>query len=258
MRALATGAVFGLAMLGCQAITGPGDGGYPLVPVAGDQELGQAERLAYHEDAVRLALRHLEDTNSAARSDVEPPAELVESLYSALVRVYLTAHPARDSVVELYGIHTFPDPPTREVLVGVDPAHGWTAAWRELQAQTGEPAVDTLVSQYGLTVRVYYEWTIGDYALLRAAEPLNAAALADRFESIPGVLAADPNGWGGDGNDIRATVRDGGWRLDYSVGFGDCPSGCIHRHTWSFAVGADGEVRYLGASGAPAPPPPGS
>ena len=62
-----------------------------------------------------------------------------------------------------------------------------------------------------------------DLARLRAAAPLNAVALAPLFRDVEGVLLAQPTGWAGDGNDIRATAKDDGWRLDYSRGFGDWP-----------------------------------
>ena len=61
---------------------------------------------------------------------------------------------------------------------------------------------------------------------------------------------------GGDGNDIRASRADL-ILLDYSVGYGDCPAGCIGRRFYHFAVHEDGTVDYLGASGSP-PPQPGS
>lgn len=229
---------------GCDAMLGPGDD-FPLVPDQGDEELNPVERSAYAEDAVRLALRYLSELDSPALADVEPPAALVASLYNALVRMDGFAHPARDSAA---GIHTFPRPETREIMVRVDPAHEWANAWRAGEAQTGDPAVDHLVTTYGLAVDRFYRWTIGDYAVLRSADPLNAEALASRFRGIPGILAAHTNGVAGDGNDIRARARDDGWRLDYSIGSGDCPSGCIHRHTWSFLVDDQGTVRYLGVS----------
>lgn len=243
-RAVAVATLFGA--LGCDSVLGPG-GDYPLVPDAGDEHLAAAQRLAYEEDAVRLALRHLEATGSAAIADVNPPAGLVASLYNALVRVESSSHPARDTVTEVYGIHTFPSPATREVMVRVDPAYEWTAAWKELRAVTGNPAVDRLVADHALGVANYYEWSIGDVAVLRSASPLNAAALAARFEPVEGVVWAEPNGAGGDGNDIRARPHADGWRLDYSIGFGDCPAGCIGRRTWSFAVAGNGAVRFLGA-----------
>lgn len=237
---------------GCSELAGPDGAGFPLIV---DVDLPVAQQQAYQEDAVRLAIRELRQSGSRARHDVEPPVALVQSLFNSLAAVYATSHPARDSVIEIYGIRTFPYPGTREIMVRVNPSHSWTQAWRAKNALTGNPAVDALVTQYGLTVREYYYWTIGDVAVLRSAGPLNAAALAKRFETISGVVWAEENGAMGDGNDIRATRHGDGWRLDYSVGFGDCPAGCIERHTWSFAVAADGSVTFLGASGPPVPPP---
>lgn len=234
---------------GCTELLGPDSGGYPLLQEVSDAQLSEPERLEYEEDAVRLAIRHLVERESPARNEVRPPPALVASLYRALVHVHLSSHPARDSVVEEHAIHTFPEPATREVMVRVDPEHAWTHAWKALNATTGNPAVDALVTDYELSVRQYYEWSIGEVALLRADKPLNATALAARFAPIPGVVWAERNGAGGDGGDIRATRHDDGWRLDYSIGFGDCPASCIHRYTWSFSVSAAGEVSFLGTSG---------
>jgi hypothetical protein len=239
-------------VLGCADPIGPADV-YPLVLEPAGVQLTEAERLAYEEDAVRLAIRRLAETGSPALRDVIPPAGLVASLKNALVHVHATSHPVRDTVIDLYRIRTFPEPATREIMVRVDPTQGWTAAWREYNARTGNQAVDALVETYGLSVRAYYQWSIGEVAMLRSSRPLNAAALATRFEPIPGVIWAERNGAVGDGPDIRASVHGEGWRLDYSVGFGDCPAGCIYRHTWSFAVSADGVVTFLGRSGEPPP-----
>ena len=85
--------------------------------------------------------------------------------------------------------------------------------------------------------------------------PDDATAIV--FASDDGVVAAiDGSGEkvvaAGDGNDIRA-LRGAPILLDYSVGYGDCPAGCIARRTYHFAVHADGTVEYLGASGSPPP-----
>jgi hypothetical protein len=172
--------------LGCQEIAGP-DARFPVVPRIGDVELTEAERLTYEEDAVRLALRHGTATGAPGMNQVEPPAALVESLFNALTAVHGALHPARDTVIDVFGIRTFP------------------------------------------------------------------ATLAARFATMPGVIWAEPNGYGGDGNDIRARPENGGWRLEYSVGFGDCPAGCTGRRVWTFVADATGAVRYLGASGDPLP-----
>jgi hypothetical protein len=242
------------AVLGCQEISAP-DASFPVVPLTVGVELTEAQRLMYEEDAVRLALRHGAATGAPGMNRVEPPAILVESLFNALTAVHATSHPARDTVIDVFRIRTFPNPPVFEIMVRVDPAVEWTQPWSAGHALTGNAAVDDLVTRYGISVRQYYRWSIGDVALLRMSRPLNMAALAARFATVAGVIWAEPNGYVGDGNDIRARPANGGWRLEYSVGFGDCPAGCTGRRVWSFAVDSTGAVRYLGSSGDPLPSP---
>lgn len=44
-----------------------------------------------------------------------------------------------------------------------------------------------------------------------------------------------------------------GWRVRVSVGWGDCPAGCIDRHTWVWAVGEDGQASLEAEEGTPLP-----
>jgi Carboxypeptidase regulatory-like domain len=46
----------------------------------------------------------------------------------------------------------------------------------------------------------------------------------------------------------------GAFVVTVSVGWGDCQSGCIERHTWTYAVAPDGSVRLLSETGDPPPP----
>jgi hypothetical protein len=51
-----------------------------------------------------------------------------------------------------------------------------------------------------------------------------------------------------------ATPRDGGgYRIELTIGWGDCPAGCIERHVWTFDVDADGAVNLVGETGDPMP-----
>jgi hypothetical protein len=73
--------------------------------------------------------------------------------------------------------------------------------------------------------------------------------LTDRFDPIEGVKYASAGSAIGDGNDIEGTLGDDFVELQYSVGSGDCPSGCINRHYWTFRVFEDGRVMFRGESG---------
>ena len=45
----------------------------------------------------------------------------------------------------------------------------------------------------------------------------------------------------------------GAYKIEVTLGWGDCPAGCINRHTWAFEVAADGTVTPKGESGDPVP-----
>lgn len=62
----------------------------------------------------------------------------------------------------------------------------------------------------------------------------------------PGVIGAS-KWW-------RATpTSNGGYTIAITLGSGDCPAGCISKHTWTFTVTADGSITPMGESGDPLP-----
>ena len=258
-----------LALGGCELLGSAGDERATLstttpvdVPPPDGLALPDSVEARYREDAARLALRYLyAQDEEAADEQVELPEPLVTSLYNALARVYEARDlPERDSVVTLYEIHTFPNPAMRSLIVAVDSTAGWVEAWRRGQRLTGQRRIDALVERYDLRLEAFYRWSWSHTAVLGTAEPLNLRALARLFDPVPGVAYAEPNGYIGGGNDITAEAGGVGgeafWEIGYSVGYGDCPAGCIARRAWTFRVYADGDVRYLGASGSPLPSSP--
>ena len=44
------------------------------------------------------------------------------------------------------------------------------------------------------------------------------------------------------------------YTVTFVVGWGDCPAGCINRHSWTFAVSKDGAVTIAAEQGPPVPP----
>jgi hypothetical protein len=46
---------------------------------------------------------------------------------------------------------------------------------------------------------------------------------------------------------------EGGYQVTFTVGWGDCPAGCINRHVWTFAVAPDGQLALLGEDGPAVP-----
>jgi hypothetical protein len=140
-------------------------------------------------------------------------------------------------------------------LLGVAENTGWVNAWVQGSQTTGYVPVDRLVDTWKLKVRrmnllqSMNEWM----AELESGTPLNIKALSRQFVGLDGILHAEPNGLGGDGADITGEHDADGVTLRFSVGWGDCPSGCIHRHTWTFHVGLSGTVSLVSITGSSLP-----
>ena len=184
-----------LALGGCD-LFGPADDGRAAfstppvdVPPPDGADLPDSVEARYREDAARLALRYLyEQDEEAADEQVELPEPLVTSLYNALARVYAARDlAARDSVVALYRIHTFPSPAMRSLIVAVDSTAGWVEAWRQGRRLTGQRRLDALMERYDLSLDQFYRWPWNHTAVLGTAEPLNLRALARLFDPVPGV-----------------------------------------------------------------------
>jgi hypothetical protein len=50
-----------------------------------------------------------------------------------------------------------------------------------------------------------------------------------------------------------ATGQDG-FRVRITMGWGDCPAGCIESHVWTYQVSRDGAIALIGQSGDQVPP----
>jgi hypothetical protein len=48
-------------------------------------------------------------------------------------------------------------------------------------------------------------------------------------------------------------LADGAFQITMTLGWGDCPAGCVERHTWIYNVAADGQLTLVEESGDPLP-----
>jgi hypothetical protein len=219
-----------------------------------DSAIPDSTKLLYWEDAGLLALRDVQADSAAKYSLIEIPDELMRLYYAGLIHIYQAEKiPERDSVVSMYKIHMYSTISLHSLLVGVDSSKEWTRAWRNGRRLTGNAQVDDLMERYSLELDGYYSWPDLQLAVLRSQRPLNILALGQSFGKVSGVIYAEPNGMGGDGNNITASIQPEFLRYVFSVGYGDCPAGCIARHFWEFQVRYDGEVTFVRSYGFPPP-----
>jgi len=79
-------------------------------------------------------------------------------------------------------------------------------------------------------------------ALVIATNPMFAGAT----ELRPDVIGASKY-WKAE------PLQGGGYRIELTIGWGDCPAGCIERHVWTYDVDATGGLMLVGESGDPVP-----
>lgn len=95
---------------------------------------------------------------------------------------------------------------------------------------------------------------------MNTSQIINVKAFCDSIESFDGVNYAETNFTAGDANRIKYARTGNNMYYDFTVGWGDCPSGCTNRYTWQFLVNySDCSVEYLGVNfinGAPSEPMP--
>lgn len=239
----------------CEHSTGAFDDAiFPLIPNPAIGEIADSIQAMYQQDAYRLAVRHMQRTGD---ENVEIPSALSETLFNSLIRIYNSTYlSARDTVVDMYPIHTFPTPALHEViLLGINNNCEWVKRLKAGELPVGNAKVDSLIHAYQLALRDTFGFPGGSqFIVLRSTLPLNIEALARRFQGIECIAGAEPNGTCCDGNDITAVPEGNSWLLTFRLGWGDCPSGCILSRYWDFRVFTTGQVEYLGSRGKAIPP----
>ncbi len=215
----------------------------------------------YGDDATRLALRS--QLASPAKDDILVSSNLINRYLAALSAIHSSDFAARDSVFDVYEIHTTDFPEFNELTLQVDISKDWVQEWEDGNVLTGNSDVDGLVNFYGLKLNGFnsFDTDQGTFHLaeLVSNDPLNIAALADRFKAIDGVFGASTDSESDIGNEI--VIVDNGTSLEvtFTVGYdeigepNDCDGDCDFARSWIFEVADNCEVRFINAIGDSAP-----
>jgi hypothetical protein len=159
------------------------------------------------------------------------------------------AIPERDSVLNLYCVHDLVSSQhviTKELMVSVDTSYEWTQPWQNLEALTGDPMIDTIITRYALEVSEFYNWSFANVALLATDSLWNIYALIDSLQAVPGVYYAEPNYFLGTAGLILYQKAGTDRYYDFWFQWNDCFDGCDNAHAWKFKVYEDCSVEYLG------------
>ncbi len=210
----------------------------------------------YKEDATRLAIRMLNKEQRIAKQTVRVPEELVRAIYNALIAVRISDYGAIDTVAKTYYVRTFPVPSVNSVILLFEHDAEWAKPLQEKKDSTGSVEINRVIREFNLVMsKMVYLDEERKGLVLQSREPLNVPALMHKLYMDVGIGCVEENAPYGDGNDISIErTKENGWKIVYSVRFGNCLNQCPKFRNWEFNVSNGGEVTYVGSTGETIPP----
>jgi len=214
----------------------------------------------YRGDAAIIVLygdRHAYDEIDIApdlKDSVLVPSNRIDSFLKPMLAV-LNALPLfpKDSIAFVDEIHQYRNPLVTRIRIQVDTGSIWGKNLANGVIPTGDPTVDSILDSYQVFLDTSYQHQTNAITIeLESKITINVIALRKIFDSIPGVVDTY-NHVIGDGDFISCKIANDTVTLLYSMGWGDCPSGCTERRTWEFTVFPDCSVRFDGSYGDPLP-----
>lgn len=215
----------------------------------------------YDADVKHLALQRIFNQNVPYKDSIKIPQNYQDTIWAGLAAIFnLSSNIERDSVFDNYCIHH--DASNfiyHNIYVKVDVSHSWTQQWQNLITNTGITALDNLLSVYGFSITSFSSFV--NVATLSTTQNINVIPLCDSIATFAGVQYSEPKSIIGSGNEITYNTSGTDRYYNFSVGYGDCPSGCIGKHTFKYKVHDNCSVDFLGkidlidpSTSIPAPP----
>lgn len=214
----------------------------------------------YRDDADRFALDFIKGHHLPEEDSIRIPAMISDSFLRPLIAVYnATSIPERDSVVTIYKIHEFPYYFLDRINIAADSTLPWMQMLRQGIFPTGNIPLDSILTLYHFQLYDYEDWSgwfSWHVAGFESDSNFNVTALGDVISTFPGVDFSEWDLLCCDGDHISMYKEDFPFEatvVTYSLGWGDCLSGCTDGRSWIFKVYADCSVEFVGAYGSHVP-----
>ncbi len=201
----------------------------------------------FKRDAARLALRLDAEKEDVRYLPVAISRDNLTGLYHALCNIYVQDETGKS--IARCNVHTFPNPSIDHLVIIYRRNVDWATPLSKGITETTNKDLNKLLDQYDLAIERHVQWNdTQDAITLRSKEPLNMAAISERFRDIPGVMQVDLGQAKFSGNDIRAKRIGGGWEVEFVLAIG-----VNQQHTWKFKALDNSQVSLLNESGSPLP-----
>jgi hypothetical protein len=218
----------------------------------------------FREDAAKVAFARQLQLDSAYLKMTGIRQSLQDTFLRAIVAVYNSGSKASnvifgktfiyDPTVGLYGtifVHYDELFSLQYFDVILDTTVEWEQNLLHNRIPTGNTSIDSILVAYGIMVDTFYDYyTNGGQAILQTSGYYNLLPIVDKWNNeIARQDQAQVENNYDYGSNISQTISDSSITLTFEYAWGDCPSGCIWHHSWTFEVFPDCSVRYIGEDG---------
>ncbi len=203
----------------------------------------------YEKDVAYLAFKRLQQTKSVDTNKILIPKIYQDSIWNGIAAIY-NAYPneQRDSIFDIYCIHNSlqsGSPLYTGIFVELDTFYYWTRNWLNGYIETGYLALDAFISLYQFDL-LFIDTSL-NIVLIGSDLPINPKPVVDSLFLFDGIIDAFLDDLEYDGNKIEYSIDGDEQFYDFTLAWGDCSTGCIYRHKWSFKVNYPScTVEYLG------------
>lgn len=208
---------------------------------------------AYINDVNQLAIQQMLNSGTSDSESVYIIESYKQTIWKGLAALEnaVSFIPQLDSVTNIYCIHNTEAYETHSIYISLDTSVQWTENWINEQPYSGNVSVDDFLEGFSYTVD-HPSITLDNIIELTFDSTLNLFPIVNYLNGIDGINYAELTPTVGDGNHIEFSSSGPIQYFTFTLGWGDCPSGCIYNRSWSFSVDTTTcEVAYLGVSGPP-------
>ena len=205
----------------------------------------------YEKDVKHLTLLRMEQFNAPELGDVEISELWQDTIWKGLAAIFNSDSDERDQVFDQYCIHQNSwtssnyNRISNSIYVKLDTSASWFQNWENETITTNDSFLDSLFIQFGFD-SVRFTFPIINVFSLYTDEYLNLEAFSELIEMNDNIVYAERITGAGDYSEIIYNYIGEEQFFDFTIGWGDCPSGCIFQQTWSFKIDELCNVTFLG------------
>lgn len=195
-------------------------------------------REKYYDDAVELYIREiLDNLNHFNYSNPNLDETELNKILTVFQAVFNLEIPEIDTISNIYNIHTLKCNGTKSIVMHVNTEAPEIIKLANGEFPTGNNQLDYLLETYEFdSVRTSYSYPQFEWLSVNTDNTFNLLPIIKEFEKISSIVLAENNGGCFDGDNITLERKENKTTLDFSIGRGDCPAGCIYRKHWVFEV----------------------